>query len=148
MNKTGKHITKEEKAIRISLAAKWLLKNPDARYTDFQEYFQDKWDLSERMVAYYYKDGGKKANELYDDQILLEKKRASISLMNNYRRLEAKADKSIQEEKLLLEYRREVNKVLGLYQQNIDITTNGDNLEGFDISSIVGFSNNEDNDED
>lgn len=140
MNKTGKHISKEEKDRRIAIAAKWFLENPDGRYVDFQDHFQAKWDLSERMIAYYYKDGQKKANELFDDQILLEKKRASISLMNQYRKLDAKEDKTIQEQKLLLEIRKEVNKVLGLYTTNVDITSGGDKFEGFDISSIIGFS--------
>ena len=139
MNKTGKHTSKEEKARRVGQAAEWLLQNPDGRYTDFLNYFREKWDLSDKMLSIYYKEGGEKASELFDDKILLEKKRASISLMNMLRKAEAEGDL-----KLALSIRQEVNKVLGLYQTNIDVTSNGDKLEGFDISSIIGFKNDDD----
>lgn len=135
MNKTGKHTSKEEKERRVAQAAEWLLQNPDARYTDFLNYFRDKWDLSDKMLSIYYKDGGEKASELYDDKILLEKKRASISLMNMLRKAEENG-----EWKLALEIRKEVNKVLGLYQTNIDVTSGGDKLENFDLKSLVSFS--------
>ena len=149
MNRTGKHITKEEKARRIALAAEWLLQHPDGRYTDFLNHFREKWDLSDKMLSLYYKDGGKKASELFDDKILLEKKRAAISLMNQLRSAEKdlESTEDIKERNLLrkeiLAIRQEVNKVLGLYTTNVDVTSGGDKLENFDITSIIGFSKDE-----
>ena len=149
-NKPGVHTTKEEKERRIGQAAEWLLHNPDMRYTDFQNHFQEKWGITERMVAHYYKDGGTKASELYDDKIILEKKRATISLMNQLRIAEKDLSKTedLKERNIIrkemLSIRQEVNKVLGLYQTNIDVTSGGDKLESFDLSQIVGFNQEED----
>ena len=142
MNKTGKYTSPEEKARRVGQAAEWLLHNPDGRYTDFLTYFKAKWDLSDKMLSLYYKEGGEKATELFDDKILLEKKRASISLMNMLRKAEESGDI-----KLALAIRQEVNKVLGLYQTNIDVTSGGGKLENFDLKSIIAFNNGDDNTE-
>lgn len=135
MNKSGKYTSPEEKARRVGQGAEWLLQNPDGRYTDFLTVFRDKWDLSDKMLSIYYKEAGEKATELFDDKILLEKKRAAISLMNMLRKAQDSGDI-----KMELSIRQEVNKVLGLYQTNIDVTSNGDKLEGFDIGSIIGFN--------
>ena len=149
-NKPGVHTTKEEKDRRVGEGAKWLLQNSDMRYTDFQNHFQAKWNLTERMVAIYYKEAGEKANELYDDKIILEKKRATISLMNQLRIAEKDLNKTedLKERNIIrkemLSIRQEVNKVLGLYQTNIDVTSGGDKLESFDLSQIVGFNKEED----
>ena len=134
-NHTGKYTSPEEKARRVAQAAEWLLQNPDGRYTEFVTYFKAKWDLSTKMVSIYYKEGGEKATELFDDKILLEKKRASISLMNMLRKAEESGDI-----KLALAIRQEVNKVLGLYQTNIDVTSGGGKIENFDLKTIIGFN--------
>ena len=142
MNKTGKYTSPEEKETRIIEAAKWLLENPDARFMDFQDYFMEKWSLSYKMTSIYRKDAHKKVNELYDEDLLAKKKTSAIGLQNALRKAE-KAD----DWRLALEIRKEINKVLGLYVSNVDITTGGDKLEGFSIKDIIGFDNGDDDSE-
>lgn len=137
-NYTNKYTSPTEKEIRIGEAAKWLLDNPSARWTDFIDHFKAKWDLTQRMVAHYYKDAQKKVSELVDENILAEKSRAAIHLSNLMRKAEKDGDW-----KLALEYRKEVNKVMGLYTTNIDVTSGGDKMSNFDLSKIIGFSQEE-----
>ena len=141
-NYTNKYTSPTEKEIRIGEAAKWLLDNPSARWTDFIDHFKAKWDLTQRMVAHYYKDAQKKVSELVDENILAEKSGAAIHLSNMMRKAEKEGDM-----KLALEYRKEVNKVMGLYTTNIDVTSGGEKMSNFDLSKIVGFSEEEDTDE-
>ena len=93
------------------------------------------------MVAIYYKDGRKKMNKLYDDDILSVKKRAVISLSNNARTLQKEFDKTkdIQTYRMLLATKQEINKVLGIYTAQVDLSKEAENIEGFSIKDLIGI---------
>ena len=145
---------KEEVERRINQGVQYLLKYPNARYTDFVAVFKEEWKVEDRMVGHYHKRAKKKISETIDEDILAEKKRATISMMNQLRLAEKdlKLAETVRERSLIrkeiLEIRKEINKVLGLYTSNVDITSGGEKVEGFDISKMITFSKPSDDTED
>lgn len=121
MNTTGKKASKKLQKERILEGAEWMIANPDHRFIDFQRYFMDKWDLSYKMVSIYRNKCKSKADELVDEDLLHKKKMSALALSNKIRKLEARDDKDIAVEKLLLAYRQEYNKIIGAYTTNIKL---------------------------
>ena len=126
----GKYTSPQEVAKMVEEGALWMYQNPEMRFTDFIDHFKEKWNLQTRMVAHHRKAALAKMNEIIDDNILAKKKMASVSLLNRLRKLN--------DPKLELEYLKELNKVGGLYVNQVDVTSNGEKVD-FDLKSLVSF---------
>ena len=137
MNTKGYGTRGASKELRIQEAAMWLMENPDAKAMDFINWSIEAYDIKKRMAFILRKEALNKVAELVDENLLAKKKTSAISLENMLRKALDKGDL-----KLALALRQEINKVLGLYVQNHDITTGGEKIDNFSIANLIGFNKN------
>ena len=136
---SGVKASQEERALRVADAAKWLYQHPTGSWTEFIDHFTTLWGIQTNTVNIYRKEAFEKLNELIDDNLMADRKLGVVVLQRMYNRAASNG-----EHKLALEVLKELNKVQGLYVNRTDITTDGEKLEGFDISTLVSFSKTED----
>ena len=110
-----KKATNAEKEARIEQGAEWLLKNPDAKWTEFMDIFKAEWNVQKDMCNNYYKMAHERLGNV-ETNVEAARKIAELSLKNLLR--QANADKDV---KLALSIRQEINKISGLYTQKIQV---------------------------
>ena len=141
MNTKGYGTRGASKEIRTQEAAMWLMDNPDAKTTEFVDWAVEVYDIKKRMAFHLRKDALNRVAELVDENLIAKKKTSAISLENMLRKAIDKGDI-----KLALQIRQEISKTLGLYVQNVDITSAGDKLDNFSIANLIGFNKDGGND--
>lgn len=135
---SGVLCTPQQKELRLEEAVDWLRKNPDARYTDFLNYFKPKWDLLRNQVSIYRREALEKLAEDVSAKILAKKELAQLGLKNMLRKAQAEGDLAME-----LKIRQEINKVSGVHTTNYDVTSDGDKIEGFNIKDLLSFNNDQ-----
>lgn len=102
---------------RVSQVAKWLLENPNARWTDGINWIMASFDVQQNQANIYRKEAFKKIREEQgDDDFNVARKFSIIALKNQWTK--AIADK---DDKLAFQIQQEINKIQGLYTHKIQI---------------------------
>lgn len=111
-------VTNVEKQNRIEISATWILENPDSSWIDFIKWANAKWNYQKNQANIYWKAAKTYLNETIHDDAESARKVAEASLKRQLKKLLAE---ELPDYKMILEYRKELNKISGVYTQKIEI---------------------------